>query len=262
MLHNICLFTGCSLTAGYGLDFERDDPGLWCNILHQTHPLLSNFEIVNAAISGSNNQEIFNCSIESLIKFKPKFMFVGWTESYRVKINPGLETYETSIFLSSNCEIDHGIVLNDCTYDINYLTNIKNRWFDLQNIHYMFVNLLNYCRILKKISDHLGTKIFFVNNVLEWDDLYFDHIDSSTRTPTELTKFTQDLLNVNSRDDMEIFKIYDRMHREYNQTQGLDNWLNIYQSFRNNFYLDTGNDNLHPGYQSQKKFAEFLLTRF
>jgi hypothetical protein len=60
----------------------------------------------------------------------------------------------------------------------------------------------------------------------------------------------------------EIFKIYDQMHQEYKETQGLTNWINLYDGYRSKFYLDVGDDDLHPGYKSNKKFAEFLSAQF
>ena len=260
-LSNICAFTGCSTAAGIGLDLGHNDPGLWCNILHQNHPLLKDLKVVNSSVDGATNLEIFKQSVELLALSQPKFMFVGWTEPYRIKTNPGIETYKTGIYMAPN-SIHSDVTLNHCTYPADYIANVKHRFFDLQNIHYIYLEILDYCRILRTQAELMGTKIYFVNWNFEWDDDYFDHINSNDRTPNQLTKFTQKLLHANNRDDKEIFELYDRMHQEYDKTQGLINWLNLYDGFNSKYYIDFGNDGVHPGYASHRKFAEFLITQF
>lgn len=260
-LSNICAFTGCSNTAGVGLDLGRDDPGLWCNILQQNHSSLKDLKLVNSSVSGSTNLEIFKQSVEVLSLHQPKFIFVAWTEAYRIKTNPGIETYETGIYMAPN-SIHSDIILNHCTYPADYIANVKHRFFDLQNIHYIYLEILDYCRILRMQAELMGTQIYFINTYFDWDDNYFDHITDPLRTPGQLTKFTQSLLNVHSRDDEEIFKIYDKIHYEYKQTNGLQKWINLYQGLYSKYYLDLGTDNLHPGYISQRKFAEFLMKQF
>ena len=257
-----CLFTGCSFTEGIGLEFIKNDPGLWCNILHLTHPDLKGLDIINLGKGGSNNEEIFYTTAEELLSTKPKYAFVCWTESHRMKINPGIETYPTELRLTLNDDNITDININGITYSKTYLNNIKNRFMDLQNSHYKFLDILNYCRLLLKIAVACNTKIYFVNGICNWDDQYFDHNNSIDRNPNVLTLLTQQLLHVTNRDDDEIFVIYDRMHKEYKETQGLTNWINLYNGFRSKYYLDLGNDNLHPGYKSNYEFAKFLLTQF
>lgn len=256
-----CLFTGCSYTEGIGLSLTKTDPGLWCNILHQ-HPALKELIVINSGKNSATNEEIFSQSVEDLIKFLPKYAFVCWTEHLRLKINPGIETYPTRIFMSTNSSIDTDIKLNNVTYSIDYITSIKNRVFALENLHYKFLEILNYCRKLTHLAELVGTKLYFINGICEWDQNYFNHISLPNRTPDMLTPLTQSLLHVKNRDDEEIFKIYDQMHQEYKETQGLTNWINLYDGYRSKFYLDVGDDNLHPGYKSNKKFAEFLSAQF
>lgn len=257
---NVCVFTGCSYTEGFGLEFGKSDPGLWCNILHQYHPILSNSAYKNLALAGASNDLIFHQTLDALATIKPRFLFVGWTESHRLRINPGLEIYETGRNINLSDALIEPIELNYCTYSSEYIKNIKDRFFDLQNLHYCFIDILNKCRIIKNLSDIVGTQVFFINALLEWDDLYFNHITNDTRKPNQLTEVTKKLINIDNRDDEEIFRIYDRMHAEYQQANGLNSWLNLYNSIRNSFYIDKGNDNMHPGYASNKKFAEFLLN--
>lgn len=261
-LTNYCIFTGCSYTYGSGLDSEVLDSGLWCNIMHTQHGALKELTLVNLGKPGNNNQEIFQSTVEGLLSYEPKYMFVCWSEHLRQRLNPGVETYETSIFVSANSDVGGDVNLNNVSYSVEYIKNVKNRYFDLQHLHYKFLEVLDYCRILNKLANKTKTKIYFINGICEWDDLYFDHIQNANRMPADLTPVTQNLINIESRDDDEIFKIYDKMHTSYKGADGLCNWLNLYRSYRGGFYLDLGNDNIHPGYISNKKFAEFLMTKF
>jgi len=260
-LSNTLIFTGDSYASGEGLTLGHDDPGLWCNILHQNHSELKNLNLINTAISGLTNLEIFKKSIELMVEHRPRFIFVAWSEAYRIKINCGVETYDTSIYMSP-ISSHKDVKLNSITYPSTYIDNIKHRFFDLQNIHYIYLEVLDQSRILKNLADLVGCRIFFVNTYFDWDDNYFDHITDPHRIPSQLTKFTQSLLNIHNRDDDEIFKIYDKLHSEYKQTQGLENWINLYQGFRSKYYLDLGTDDVHPGYDSHRKFAEFLMKQF
>ena len=256
-----CLFTGCSFTQGVGLLSEYADPGLWVNILHSTHPKLKSLNLINSGVSGYNNKQIFCKTVEDLITHRPTTAFVCWTEPSRITVNPGLETYPTSLFLGGCTLVEHGVNLVDVTYSKDYIENIKNRFFDLTNLHYEFLELLNYCRILTKLANQLNVTLYFVNGICFWDDNYFTYNADISRLPEDLTELTKKLIQTDLRSDIEIFIIYDRMHSEYKTANGLTNWLNLYNGFRTKFYLDLGNDNLHPGYISNKKFAEFLLTQ-
>lgn len=260
-LTDTCIFTGDSYTSGEGLELDHEDPGLWCNLLHQHHRDLKNLKLINAAVNGLTNLEIFKKSIELMVKHQPRFIFVAWSEAYRIKINCGVETYDTSIYMSP-ISSHKDIKLNHITYPSTYIDNIKHRFFDLQNIHHIYLEVLDQCRILADLAELIGTRIFFVNTYFDWDDNYFDHITDTSRNPGQLTKFTQSLLNIHNRDDEEIFKIYDKIHHEYQQTRGLQKWINLYQGFRSKYYLDLGTDNVHPGYDSHRKFAEFLMKQF
>ena len=90
---------------------------------------------------------------------------------------------------------------------------------------------------------------------------YFDTVLSANRLPSDTTLYTQNLLNAETRSDQEFFEIYDGIHKDYADSQGLENcdWLNLDYGFKEKFMLDVGNDGRHPGEQSHCAFAEHLL---
>jgi hypothetical protein len=255
------VFSGCSYTAGVGLLNQSSDSNLWVNILHSTNDHLKNTKLINVGKSGINNRDIFLNAVDAISTIDCKFLFVSWTELFRLWVDPGTETYTTKIYFGSNCEYIDVHLNNGITYSADYIKTIKNRLYDLYSPHYHIVEIVNYTNTLKKLCDKLGIAVFFLNALAtEWDLDYFDQIIEPSRTPSMTTKFTQHMLNAKTRDDDEYFKIYDRIHQEYSGINQV-NWLNLYQSYRTDFFLDKALDNLHPGINSNQAFATFLSQK-
>jgi hypothetical protein len=80
--------------------------------------------------------------------------------------------------------------------------------------------------------------------------------------PDQYTKYTQKLLNSNTRDDDEVFKLYHKMHDTFDSegTINQEHWLNLYNSMRNQ-RIDVNQDNIHPGIQSNKCYVDQFLER-
>lgn len=256
----ISIFCGCSYTEGIGLDNISNDKNLWVNILHSS--LLPFTDLHNFGKGGSTNQEIFFTACASLSK-RPKYLFVCWTELLRYRINPSVEIYKTDMLWCQNRNTSYDININpNIIFTKKYIENIKNRFFDLQHPHYKIVEILKYSSVLHSLAALTNTKVFFINNLIGIDKNYFNHVINLERTPADTTSITQDILNASTRDDEEYFQIYDKIHSDYAETQGLSsNWVNIDESFRNYFFVDKGNDNLHPGVHSNKLYANFLINK-
>lgn len=257
----ISAFCGCSYVAGDGIDNPMVNPDFWVNQVHKK--LLGHTKLINVGKGGSNNDEIFQSAVDTIVKHFPKYLFVCWTELLRLNINPGIELYPTRMHWSPGFTNSGDICINPgITITTDYADNIKNRFFDLQHPHYNLVRLLNYCRILDALGKQLDIKVFFVNNLIELDQGYFNYITDTHRLPSQTTELTRQWLNADTRDDEEFFKLYDNIHKEYKDTQGLTcNWLNVDQGFRKYFYIDRATDNLHPGIESNKIYADFLISK-
>jgi hypothetical protein len=253
------VFVGCSFTKGEGLVDEKTSPDLWVNRLHQAVPELDATKLINLAEGGNNNETIFYDAINSLVT-SPKYLFVVWTVFPRVRINPGVELYNTAQNWSpatTLCEIK----LHTGNYSKKYLSNIKNRFFDLLHDHYEIVKVLRYSQTITNLSKLTNTKIFFVNGLLPWDNNYFEKLPITQ--PSDTTRYTQSILNANTRDDSEYWLLYDQIHNDYNRA-GVPNtnWINLYQGYRQNFMLDFGTDGLHPGPRSNQAFSNFLIKNW
>mgnify|MGYP001400241560 CR=1 FL=1 len=74
---------------------------------------------------------------------------------------------------------------------------------------------------------------------------------------------TKKTLDVDTRDDEDIYKLYNLMHDNFEANGGIreHKWLNLYSPFRY-MKLDFGNDGWHPGPLSHKKFGAHLAQCF
>ena len=250
------LFAGCSITAGTGYALEKQEPGLWVNLLHQNSEHFNSLQLINVSRGGRSNAGIFQDSTWHLCKDHYRFAVIAWTSMARFEIDLGLETYETRQSFIANCDAnDHH--LNDITYTKQYLNGIRDRWISLVHPHREIQNLLYYINCLVKLAKLVGTKIFFVNALCPWDKDYFDK--KNAILPHETTQFTQKIINLDNRDDEEFFLLYDKIHLDYQTTGGIQEsyWLNLYNSLGQEKIDDAPLDR-HPGPKSNHNYYLFL----
>lgn len=244
------LVSGCSFTMGHGLNREIENPNLWVNLV------FDQCVTKNIALAGRNNHSIFVNTVSELMNFQYDLVIVAWSIIPRINVNIGLELYETLSRLVS----DYDINTNERNYNKEYLGKLGDRIRDLFNDHWDFVNLIAYVNSLIKIQESQKTQsqIFFVNTYSPWPTDFFEH--KTIQKPSDLPEYTQDLLNVNNRDDKEILGLYDMIHQHYANTGGIneDYWLNLNHPF-SSMHVDSASptDN-HPGVESQNLFANHL----
>ena len=259
---NITLFTGCSYTAGSGFELEKTDPGLWVNLLHKNAEVLQNTKLVNCGVSGASNDQIFIDTIEHILKYHTKFVFVEWTSYPRHLFNVGLETYATRVNFIPNCSIEldntnQQLELNEITYTKKYLEELRDRVVTLNHPYYEISKIVSYVNILINLCKLKKCSIFFINGLCDWDQDFF--IKKENVLPYDYTDYTKKILNIDNRDDDEIYALYNKIHSEYDSIGGIQesHWLNLYNSLRKN-RIDVNSDNVHPGYKSNQKYFKFL----
>jgi len=257
------VFCGCSFTEGLGLDLKKLDPNLWVNILYQSTKQLATTKLINAGVAGATNEEIFLSALNSITNNPGcRYLFVAFTACKRLRVNPSVELYSTDIFLGSGKKINDVHINPKITISGSYIENIRDRFFDLTHLHYDILKILHYTRLIEQTAKKFNIEVFFVNSLMGIDKNYFVPVVASSRIPSDTTPLTQNLLNANTRDDEEYFQIYDKIHLDYKNTDSLlCNWLNLDQGFSTNFYLDQGNNNMHPGPISHQAFAKFLTEK-
>jgi hypothetical protein len=250
------LFAGCSYTAGIGFDLEKKDPRLWVNLLHQ-NSRLKDLELNNCARGGRSNAGIFQDAVFHISQGHTAVAFVCWTSVPRYEMELGVETYATrAVFFPNGSMIDHN--LNDIQYSKAYLERIRDRFTALAHPHHEIVNVICYVNALIRLCQLTGTQIYFINSMCPWDQDYFVKLNNVL--PDSYTDFTKKILNVETRNDKEVFEIYNQIHNDYNNYGGIQTtyWLSVYNSLRNQL-IDYNNDGMHPGSQSNQLYFNQLV---
>jgi hypothetical protein len=253
------LFAGCSYVSGVGWPLEQQDPNLWVNLLHQ-NTRLKEYNLLNPSTGGRANSGVFQDAVYYLTHYPVEYAVVSWTSMPRYELHLGVESYTTKAFFIPGLQQTARRV-HQMDYSQSYLQNINDRFTSLANLHYEILNLIYYVNALVKLADHTGTRIFFVNALCPWDQNYFQRLESVL--PNQYTEFTKKLLDVDTRDDQQVFDIYKKIHDEYYQAGGIQSqlWLNLYESLRSN-KIDTNDDNRHPGIKSNQLYYEKFSQTF
>lgn len=252
------VFTGGSITKGNGWDFrdtyQRDN--FWVNRVGAEIPIFSNLEMLNLGISNGNNDEIFRASVDVLAKYGHdiSYLFCSWVSVPRYRYSLGLEPWSTQ---DSQQDLLEDIEINKIIIKKDYVNNLKRRFFTLHHLHFEITKILEYVNIVSRLGQRLGVPVFHINDTCPWDEEYFT---IQTGTPSNYTYFTQtEILNVDNRPDDEIYKLYKRMHRDYDLAGGVnpDRWINLYQSWKN-LQIDYNPDGTHPGVRSNEIYVDVM----
>ena len=263
MAQKYTVFAGCSYTEGIGLPNTTLNENLWVNILYNSSNELLKTKLLNLGLGGSSNLEIFQKSLNALASYNCKYLFVAWTSLYRYKFSLSVELYDVSQYWSLSQPVNDVSINPSITYSKKYLSDVRNKFFALHHDHCEIVKILNYTATINRISQKLGIEVYFINNILPWDCGFFNAVTNKDRLPSDVTVYTQNLLNSQTRDDEEFFKIYDNIHQDYDDTQGIQcSWINLDMGFNKQFLLDLGTDNHHPGILSHQQFGNFIADSF
>jgi hypothetical protein len=251
------LFAGCSYTSGIGFAQEKNDPDLWVNLLHQ-NSWLKDYELNNCARGGRSNAGIFQDAVFHILQENVAVAFVCWTSVPRYEMELSAETYATRVTFIPNASM-YDYNLHDIRYNKSYLEGIRDRFTTLAHPHYEIANVVCYVNALIKLSRLTNTQIYFINALCPWDQNYFFKLDNVL--PNKYTDFTKRILEIETRDDDEIFKIYNKIHNEYNDYGGIqaNYWLNLYNSLHAQ-KIDSNDDKIHPGPKSNQQYFNQLLT--
>ena len=270
------VFTGCSFTAGNGwVDTHeqwpgrvecKDSPNLWVNLCHGGCDQLKNLELINAGQGGASNTEIFTNTVAQISQHGVdiKILFCQWTSGPRYSFRAGVELWPTRESIGFKRRGDQVDLKRDSP-DRKYRDDLLSRLRVLHHQHGEILKVVQYSNILQKLAQHFGIKLYFINGICPWDQNYFVRLTGVM--PEEFTTFTKnEILNIESRDDDDIFRLYKIIHDEYDQAGGIDAkyWVNLYDSMVKN-KIDTNYDDIHPGTKSNQLYFEqiknFLETQ-
>lgn len=252
---NQVLAMGCSVTKGHGLKHESCDPDLWVNRIFPA----DQYKVHNRSMSGVNNQWIFLETMSEILLRPYDIVLVGWSAIPRFNFHVGLELYSTMTKLND----DHDVNLNNyVTVTKKHLKSIGDNLLKLHNDHWDFLDLVKYVNALIKVQENLNQgKIFFVNTLGPWPNNYW--VEKQFTLPSDLSLFEKNLLQVDTRNDDEIFRLYHMIHQQYAAYGGIqeDHWLNLYTSLKSMQTDQVSDTDCHPGYKSQIVFANMLQPK-
>lgn len=260
---------GCSVTCGAGLYEDprrsgKDHPDLWVNLLHKD--LFSDMKLHNPSIHGSGHLEAFELASREMLLQDPEHptdtVIVFWTSVPRYVLTVGCELYDTTIFFSSKKQ--RTIHTNDIVFPASFLERVSNEFFALHHPHNDIVKIINYANLLIEIARRTNVKLYFFTGG-NWDDNYLKRDTRPNLRPSDLTPYTQKILNVHNRDDEEVFKLYHKIHDDYDRVGGVNqaHWINAFDP--ENIKHDVGYDGIHGGPKSHRiyyeKIKNFFLTK-
>jgi hypothetical protein len=136
--------------------------------------------------------------------------------------------------------------------------DILDKMLVLHHPHTEILKIVSYCHTLKLLAQRFDIKLYFVNGLCPWDQDYFVRLLEFM--PNDLTTFTKkDILEIDFRNDADIFSLYTIIHNEYDRAGGIDpiNWVNLYSSMANN-KIDTNFDKQHPGNKSNQLYFQIV----
>jgi hypothetical protein len=221
-----------------------------------------NYTVTNIGNFSNSNLSIYLSASLAIVQQKFDYVFVGWTSYPRYNFRMGFETYDfgkrVNLTARSTVTAHHGHYLS---YSQRWLNNFKEKYLLAHHAHFEVVEIIKYMTLLSRLGDLEGTKIYFINNLCPWTTGYFDR--KLNFLPAELDPYTQHILDVDTRDDLEFFELYNLMHDDFESVGGMDTqkWINLYESF-DSMKVDLGNNQIHPGPLSHNKFGKFLSHKF
>ena len=248
------LIVGCSLSSGAGLPGEKNNSRIWAN---QLTAKLGACTINNVSKTGANNHWIFLETISALIKDRYDLVLVEWSAIPRYRFKVGLELYSVDSLLNKDINLVGGE-----TITAKWLSEIKNRLSRIHNDHWDILDIIKYVNTLIELQTKLAQgQIFFINGLGPWSDQYF--AKKQIYLPSDLDKYTHNLLDATDRDDDEIFQLYNMIHDHYAAYGGIQEkyWLNLYQSQMSLKIDEVSIVDSHPGYNSQDLYADYFYQQ-
>jgi hypothetical protein len=248
------VFTGCSYTEGTGFEQVKEEPILWVNQLYNKY--FSHTTKLNLGVGGGSNQRTFQNTVKALSSMPVEYAIVQWTSMPRYEIQLGFELYSTRAAFIPNSTLPDWNV-HGAKYNSRYLNEIKDRFTSLAHACWEIIDVVSYTNIILNIAKFTNTKVFFVNGLCPWDQDFFNK--KQNVLPNQYTPYTQEILEVETRDDENVFALYDKLHSHFESDGGINqnNWLNLYQSMRRN-RVDVNPDNVHPGIESNHFYTDMF----
>ena len=266
-------FTGCSFTAGHGLNADalsdevKNSPYLWTNLGCSQIAELQGMPSVNYAKNGASNTDIFEQAIYAIAKHGKnlKYIFCQWTSAPRYTFSPGIDPWLKNIKINTHLSRKLNVDINlssGIVWSKDYINDLIDRFLVMHHLHHEVLKVVRYANTIGSLAEMIGSTVIFINGLCPWDDQYFVKIDNAT--PEQYTNFTKyEILDIDNRTDEDIEKLYSMIHQDYHNAGGVDpnQWINLYEPW-NRSQVDKNHDGLHPGILSNQDQANQVKQYF
>ena len=158
------LFSGCSYVAGIGLEGGKTDNDLFCNILVNNNTTLSGNNVVNVAIGGISNEQIFQNSAKELMTNNYDYAFVCWTSNPRYTFYSRLAETDDLITITPNSKLPD---------KFRNVEKFRNDLLLLEHQHYHLYKVFLYVNILLNLAKKARQVIY---------DTYLNEYNNFTTT--------------------------------------------------------------------------------
>ena len=239
-------FIGCSFTVGEGLPQEKLDANNYTNIIGEKF----NAQVKNLAKSGNSNYNIFMTGVNEILFNCPDVVFLQWSELQRHWVYPDLDT---ALLITANAKVPVNYLDNQ--FSKTFLKNFVDQFLLLNHDYQNILMLINYCKILETLAKD-KCRIVMINGLIPWTKECID--PSAVTNPYEnFSTYTKNLLSVDKLPDTDVTIFFNKI---CNGLMELDKntWANMFSPMMKH-KIDLGTDNLHPGPNSHKQYADMII---
>lgn len=221
-------FTGCSITAGQGFDFERNDLRIYPNIVCAEYRA----ECINQAEGGSDNRKIFLKAAKAIMDHQADNYVIQWSALHRHWLYPAPNR---AVYLGSH-------------YEESPLKSFIAQYQLLNHDYNNIMTVIDYTRILENLAQSNFAKVVFVNGMIPWtEDLL---------TQQDYGKYAQELMRSLSPAEVDDFRNRLTNNLELINWQLWANpWTNIIDMITDRAPLDD-----HPGPETHNQVALKVIT--
>jgi hypothetical protein len=225
---NKIYFTGCSITAGQGFEFERNDLQIYPNLVCAEYQVTC----INQAEGGSDNHKIFIKTAKAIMDHQADVYVVQWSALHRHWLYPAPNK---GIYLGSHIEESP---LK------SFITQYQLLNHDYNNI----MTVIDYTRILENLAQSNFRRVVFVNGMIPWtEDLL---------TQKDYGLYAQELFKDLDNNEVDDFKNRLANNLELvNWSLWANPWSSIMAMQQDNAPLDN-----HPGAKTHEQVARKVIT--
>lgn len=221
-------FTGCSITAGQGFDYERNDLRIYPNLVCAEYRA----ECINQAEGGSDNRKIFLRAAKAIMDRQADVYVVQWSALHRHWLYPAP---------------NRGIYLGSAA-DNSPLKSFVAQYQLLNHDYNNIMTVVDYTRILENLAQANFGQVIFVNGMIPWtEDLL---------TQADYGQYAQDLMKELDNNEIDDFRNRLTNNLELvNWELWANPWASIMAIQQDNAPLDN-----HPGVKTHQQIARKVTT--